>query len=96
MRRYIAAQPFEYFLYVALGEKSLDTAALTDVKKSLTGRLLQLHHQRLQSVESLQLLLVVTQVFLQDLRSLLDLSGVHLVRVLICRKQNVINGTGMA
>lgn len=47
----------------------------------LTGRLLHLHHQGLQGVESLQLLLFVLQIFLQQLGPLSDQLTIHPVGV---------------
>lgn len=52
--------------------------------EELTGRLLHLHHQSLQRVQSLQLLLFVLQVLLQQLGPRLNLLTVHLVGVFTC------------
>lgn len=58
------------------------------LNEPLTGRLLHLHHQGLQGVESLQLLLLILQVFLQQFGPLLDLLTIHLVWVLTCTSTN--------
>lgn len=50
----------------------------------LTSRLLHLHHESLQGVQSLQLLLLI-HVPLQQLASRLNQLAVHLVGVLTCR-----------
>lgn len=56
---------------------------IKQIKEStLTGRLLHVHHESLESKEGLKLLLLVTQVLLQQTGSLVDLLGVHLVRVI--------------
>lgn len=55
-------------------------------REELTGRLLHLHHQSLQGVQSLQLFLLILQVFLQQLGPRLNLLTVHLVGVFTCRQ----------
>lgn len=48
-----------------------------------TGWVLHLHHQSLEGVQGLQLLLLITQVFLQQTGPRLKLLGVQLVPVAI-------------
>lgn len=50
-------------------------------KIRLTRRLLHVHHESLESKQGLKLLLLITQVLLQQSGSLADLLGVDLVRV---------------
>lgn len=61
----------------------------------LTGGLLQVHHESLESKQGLQLLLLITQVLLQQSGPLVDLLGVHLVGVVTWREQqSVFRGGG--
>lgn len=59
---------------------------------TLTGRLVQLHHQGLQGVERLELLLLIPQVLLQQLGLVADDQGVQAVGVLDCRRQGMRGG----
>lgn len=56
-------------------------------QSTLTCWLLHVHHQGLEGEQGLKLLLLITKVFLQQTGSLIDLWGVHLVRVVTWREQ---------
>lgn len=54
---------------------------------TLTGWLLHVHHQRLEGVQGLKLLLLIAQVFMQQTGPALDVLWVHPVRVFTWNKQ---------
>ncbi len=55
---------------------------VTEKEEKLTGGLLHLHHESLESIECLQLLYFIREVLLQQLGPLVNLLHIHLVGVL--------------